>query len=53
MEPTPIVFMILAMVVIWGSLLASTVFLATRPEVATWPPGGPTDEEDAALDDID
>jgi hypothetical protein len=53
MEPTPIVYMVLAMFVIWGSLIASAVFLITRPEVAQWPAGGPRDEEETSLDAID
>jgi hypothetical protein len=53
MEPTPLVFMILSMLIIWGTLIASTVFLATRPEVATYPAGGPKDEEDVDPGDID
>jgi hypothetical protein len=48
MTATPIVLMVLAMLIIWGSLVASSVFLAVKPEVSQWPPGGPSDEDDAA-----
>jgi hypothetical protein len=53
MATTAVVVMVLAMVVIWGSLIAAAVFLAVRPEVSVWPPGGPVDEEDPSLDVID
>jgi hypothetical protein len=53
MTTTAFGFMILAMIVIWGSLAASAVFLLRRPEVTAWPPGGPTDEEDPAPADFD
>ncbi|MFV0374765.1 methionine/alanine import family NSS transporter small subunit [Microbacterium sp.] len=33
-------FLILALVVVWGGLLVSALFLARRPEVAAYPPGG-------------
>ncbi|WP_125099784.1 methionine/alanine import family NSS transporter small subunit [Leucobacter chromiireducens] len=40
MTPIAIAFLILALVIIWGGLIASTVFLMRRPEVAEYPAGG-------------
>jgi hypothetical protein len=50
MNGEPIFYMILAMVVIWGTLIASIAFLARQPEVVSWPAGGPTDTEDLSMD---
>ncbi|MDR1077189.1 MAG: methionine/alanine import family NSS transporter small subunit [Propionibacteriaceae bacterium] len=44
MTTTAIVFMILAMVIVWGGLLASVAFLIHRPELKTWPAGDPTED---------
>jgi hypothetical protein len=49
MNTTPIVFMIVSMLVIWGTLISSIVFLVLKPEVATWPAGGPADTEDLSM----
>lgn len=44
-----ITFLILAIVIVWGGLVASIVFLRSRPEPASYPPGGVDDHrEDAA-----
>ncbi|KAM9865937.1 hypothetical protein ACIFOC_01564 [Leucobacter aridicollis] len=40
MTPIAITFLVLALTIIWGGLIASTVFLARRPEVAAYPEGG-------------
>lgn len=40
MTPIAITFLILALTIIWGGLIASTVFLLRRPEVAQYPAGG-------------
>lgn len=47
-----ILFMILSMVIVWGTLLAAVIFLARKPEVDTWPPGDPdyADTEDLSMD---
>jgi hypothetical protein len=41
MTAAPIFYMVLSMVVIWGTLIASVIFLALKPELAEWPPGAP------------
>ncbi|SNU00873.1 Putative methionine and alanine importer, small subunit [Ruaniaceae bacterium KH17] len=47
MTPIAIVFLVLALAIIWGGLIASTVFLSRRPEVEAYPPDGddPAGEE--------
>lgn len=40
MTPIAISFLVLALIIIWGGLIASTVFLMRRPEVAEYPAGG-------------
>ncbi|MDR3202373.1 MAG: methionine/alanine import family NSS transporter small subunit [Bifidobacteriaceae bacterium] len=37
MTGTAIALLTAAIVIVWGGLAASTVFLARRPEVAEWP----------------
>jgi hypothetical protein len=37
MSASAIVLMALAMTLVWGGLIASTVFLIRRPEVTEWP----------------
>jgi len=46
-----IFFMILAMVIVWGTLFVAMIYLARRPEVETWPSGDPdsNDVEDQSL----
>lgn len=41
MTPIALVFMVLAFVVVWGGLVASTIFLARRPEVVEYSEGDP------------
>lgn len=43
MTAVAIVFLILSMVLVWGGFIASTWYLARRPEVAAYPPGEPDD----------
>lgn len=43
MTPVAIVFLVLALLVVWGGLIASIVFLRARPEVADYPAGGVDD----------
>jgi hypothetical protein len=38
-----IILMVLAMIVIWGGLLSSALFLWRKPEVTKWPPGAPSE----------
>lgn len=43
-------FLLLALVLVWGGLIASILFLRSRPELAAYPAGGDDDdhrEEDA------
>ncbi|QBR75037.1 MetS family NSS transporter small subunit [Microbacterium sediminis] len=40
MTPIAILFLVIATVLVWGGLVASIVFLARRPEVASYPDGG-------------
>lgn len=47
MSATAIVFLILSIVLVWGGLVASTVFLARQPEPSHFPPGGEDDDRDA------
>lgn len=44
MTPIAITFLILALTVIWGGLIASIIFLAIRPQVKEYPPGAPDEE---------
>ncbi len=49
MTPLAITFLILAIVIVWGGLVASAVFLRRHPEVADYPGGGVDDHrEDVA-----
>ena len=47
MTPVAILFLCLSIVIVWGGLVASTIFLARRAEISEYPPGGedPDDEE--------
>ncbi|UTX52228.1 MetS family NSS transporter small subunit [Leucobacter aridicollis] len=40
MTPIAVTFLVLALTIIWGGLIASTVFLGRRSEVAAYPEGG-------------
>lgn len=50
MTPIAIAFLALAAVLVWGGLIASTIFLARRSEVEQYPAGG-EDGADEQLDD--
>ena len=43
MTPTAIVMMIIAMVTVWGGLVAAVINLARHPEVAETEPAPPTE----------
>ena len=45
MTPIAITFLVFSIVILWGGLVASSVFLAKRPEIAEYPAGG-EDEPD-------
>lgn len=40
MTPIAITFLVIALVVIWGGLIASAIFLSKQTEVAAYPSGG-------------
>lgn len=49
-----IAFLILAILIVWGGLIASVLFLRARPERADYPPGGVADHrEDVAPSERD
>jgi hypothetical protein len=47
MDPIAIIMMIVALVLVWGGLIAAILFLRSRPEVV----GGPYEDPDLVLDD--
>ena len=47
MDPIAIVMMIVALVLVWGGLIAAILFLRSRPEVV----GGLHEDPDLVLDD--
>lgn len=52
MTPVAITFLILAILIVWGGLVASALHLRRRPELADgeYPPGGVEDHrEDAGI----
>ncbi|WP_314502562.1 methionine/alanine import family NSS transporter small subunit [uncultured Microbacterium sp.] len=51
MTPIAIAFLILAITVVWGGLVASTLYLRSRPERTTYPSGDIDDhrEDDAPV----
>jgi hypothetical protein len=49
MTPIAITFLCLAILIVWGGLIASAFALRARPELTRYPPGGDEDHrEDAA-----
>ena len=51
MTATAVLFLVLALSVIWGGLLASIIFLMMRPQVSHYPPGGVGEDEVALPQD--
>jgi hypothetical protein len=49
MDPVAIVMMIVALVLVWGGLIAAILFLRSRPQVV----GGPYEDPDLVLDDTE
>lgn len=45
MTLSALIFMLLAFALLWGGLISSAVFLARKPEVREYPPGGDDDED--------
>ncbi|WP_458042178.1 MULTISPECIES: MetS family NSS transporter small subunit [Bacteria] len=48
MTPLAIAFLVLSILIVWGGLTASILFLRHRPELAEYPPGGVDDDREAA-----
>lgn len=46
MTPTAIVFLIGAILIVWGGLVASILLLRARPERTDYPAGGEHEERD-------
>ena len=44
MTPLAIAFLALSILIVWGGLTASILFLRHRPELAEYPPGAVDDE---------
>lgn len=44
MSALALVFLVLAIVIVWGGLIASALYLRANPEVATYPDGGLDDD---------
>jgi hypothetical protein len=44
MPGSAIALMVAAIVIVWGGLAVSAVFLAARPEVSQWPSPAPAGE---------
>lgn len=51
MTPIAITFLVLAIVIVWGGLVVSAVYLRRRTELTTYPPGDADDhrEDDAPI----
>ena len=51
MTPIAITFLILAIAIVWGGLIASTLYLRRRPERTNYPAGDTDDhrEDDAPI----
>ncbi len=46
MSPIAIVFLIFAMLVVWGGLVGSALYLRRHPEPKEYPPGGTDDHRE-------
>ena len=44
--PIAITFLVLAIIVVWGGLIASTLYLRANPERGTYPPGDTDDHRE-------
>ena len=45
MPTTAILFLVFALLIIWGGLVASIIFLVRYPEVTHFPPGGEVEDD--------
>jgi hypothetical protein len=41
-----VILLVLSIIVIWGGLIASAIFLFRKPEINDWPAGAPDEEEE-------
>jgi len=48
MNPLAIVFLALSIVIVWGGLVTSILFLRHRPELPAYPPGAIDDDRESA-----
>lgn len=48
MSAVAIFFLCLSILLVWGGLVASVLFLRNRTELAEYPPGGLDDDRDGA-----
>lgn len=48
MTPIAIAFLALSILIVWGGMVASALFLRRRPEPEEYPPGATDDEREAA-----
>ncbi len=46
MTGVAIAFLLLAIVLVWGGFVASTLFLSRHPELESFPPGGEDDHRE-------
>jgi hypothetical protein len=53
MTADAIALLVVAIVIVWGGLAVSAVFLVRRPEVGTWPPGDPDPDDEESPTGID
>jgi hypothetical protein len=51
MNASAVVLLVLAIVIVWGGVIVSILYLRSRPDVTTWPLGGDDDhrEDDAPV----
>lgn len=49
MTPIAVTFLVLSVLIIWGGLVASTVFLSMRGEVDNYPEGGDNLDDTGAV----
>ncbi|WP_137846004.1 MetS family NSS transporter small subunit [Microbacterium sp. 2FI] len=52
MTPIAITFLILAILIVWGGLVVSVLFLRSRSELAQYPPGDTDDHREDDAPDI-
>ncbi|MDR1236709.1 MAG: methionine/alanine import family NSS transporter small subunit [Propionibacteriaceae bacterium] len=45
MSTPAVILLLLSIIVIWGGLIASAIFLLRKPELSDWPEGLPAEED--------